>query len=238
MSHELRTPLNAIIGFSEVIAHEILGPIDNPQYQDYASDIHSSGEHLLSLINDLLDLSKIEAGKLELFEDEVELDGLLRRCAVFVGEPLRTKRVRLDIDVSSDLGGVRCDERKLKQVVVNLLSNAAKFTSTGGRVSLTARREGDDGLVIRVADNGIGIDRDDIAKVMTPFGQAEGTLSREQQGTGLGLPLSKALVELHGGSLTLESDPGVGTTVTIRLPGRLAPPAGERMPAGASTVNA
>jgi PAS domain S-box-containing protein len=221
MSHELRTPLNAIIGFSEVIAHEVLGPIDNAQYHEYASDIHSSGEHLLSLINDLLDLSKIEAGKLELFEEPVELPALLQRCIVFVSEPSHAKRLKLVIDVDPGMASVMCDERKLKQVVVNLLSNAVKFTLPDGRITLAARTEASNDLVIEVADNGVGIAPENLAKVMTPFGQIDSALSREHMGTGLGLPLAKELVELHGGTLSLESAPGRGTTVTIRLPGRV-----------------
>ena len=221
MSHELRTPLNAIIGFSEVIAREVLGPIGNAQYHEYASHIHSSGGHLLSLINDLLDLSKIEAGKLELYEEQVALPALLQRCVVFVGEPLRANDLRLNMEIDPDLAIVLCDERKLKQVVVNLLSNAVKFTPAGGCITLAAARDGANDLVIRVADTGIGIAAEHIAQVMMPFGQVDGALSREHRGTGLGLPLAKDLIELHGGSLTLESQPGAGTTVTIRLPGRV-----------------
>ena len=221
MSHELRTPLNAIIGFSEVIAREVLGPIDNAQYHEYASDIHSSGEHLLSLINDLLDLSKIEAGKLELFEEPVDLPALLQRCIVFVNEPSRAKRLALVVDVDPGMAPVLCDERKLKQVIVNLLSNAVKFTSADGRITLAARTEAPNDLVIEVADNGVGIAPENLAKVMTPFGQVDDALSREHKGTGLGLPLAKELIELHGGTLNIESAPGIGTTVTVRLPGRV-----------------
>ncbi len=228
MSHELRTPLNAIIGFSEVIAREILGPIDNPQYHDYAADIHTSGEHLLSLINDLLDLSKIEAGKLELFEERVELLPLLQRCAVFVSESARAKRLDVQIDADPGLAPVLCDERKLKQVIVNLLSNAVKFTPPGGHITLAARVDAPSELVIVVRDDGVGIEPENLAKALTPFGQVENALSREHMGTGLGLSLARQLVELHGGSLGLESTPGLGTTVTIRLPGRIgalaAPP--------------
>jgi PAS domain S-box-containing protein len=221
MSHELRTPLNAIIGFSEVIAREILGPIDNAQYHEYAADIHTSGAHLLSLINDLLDLSKIEAGKLELFEEPVDLPALLQRCIVFVSESSRAKKLTLAVEVDTGMAAVLCDERKLKQVVVNLLSNAVKFTSPGGRITLAARADASNDLVIEVTDDGIGIAPENLAKVMTPFGQVENALSREHMGTGLGLPLAKQLIELHGGTLGLESAPDIGTTVTIRLPGRI-----------------
>ncbi len=222
MSHELRTPLNAIIGFSEVIAREVMGPITNAHYRDYADDIHASGQHLLSLINDLLDLSKIEAGKLELFEEAIDLPALVNRCAVFVTEDLRARPLRLDLDIGPGLTAVFCDERKLKQVLLNLLSNAVKFTAAG-RISVTARREGADALLIEVADTGVGIAPRDIAKAMTPFGQVEGTLTREHKGTGLGLPLAKQLIELHGGTLALASEPGRGTMITIHLPGRAGP---------------
>jgi PAS domain S-box-containing protein len=230
MSHELRTPLNAIMGFSEVIAREVLGPIGNHQYHEYASHIHNSGSHLLSLINDLLDLSKIEAGKLTLHEEPVSLPALLQRCVVFVSEPLRSNGLGLVLEIDPTLDTVLCDERKLKQVVVNLLSNAVKFTPAG-RITLAATRTGTDDLVLRVGDTGIGIAAEDIAEVMTPFGQIDGALSRQHRGTGLGLPLAKGLIELHGGSLALESEPGVGTTVTITLPHRVLAEAPPQQPA-------
>lgn len=220
MSHELRTPLNAILGFSEVMAHETLGPLDNAQYRDYVRHIHSSGGHLLALINDLLDLSKIEAGKLELWEEVVDLRALFERCRVFVGEPAHHKGLMLSIAVDPRLTAVTCDARKIKQVVVNLLSNAVKFTPAGGHVDLEAQVDDGGDVVIRVCDNGVGIAAHDLKHVMAPFGQARQALIRNSEGTGLGLPLSKALVELHGGSLTLDSRQGVGTTVTVRLPGR------------------
>jgi PAS domain S-box-containing protein len=220
MSHELRTPLNAVIGFSEVMARQILGPIGNSRYQEYAQHIHGSGAHLLALINDLLDLSKIEAGKLELAEETVDLAALLERCTLFVSETVHTNRLALAVDVAADLTEVRCDPRKLKQVVINLLSNAVKFTPAGGRIGLAAWRDDAGELCIRVEDSGTGIAAEDMEKVMTPFGQAGEALDRRQRGTGLGLPLAKALVELHGGSLALASQRDHGTVVTIRLPGR------------------
>ncbi|MEO3430274.1 ATP-binding protein [Pelagibius sp. CAU 1746] len=226
MSHELRTPLNAIIGFSEVMVRETLGPLDNAQYRDYAQHIHSSGAHLLSLINDLLDLSKIEAGKLELWEEEVDLRSLFERCRVFVGEAAQHKGIALSVDLPTDLPPAVCDARKIKQVVVNLLSNAIKFTEAGGRVIMEAERDGDAGVVIRVSDDGIGIAAHELKNVMAPFGQAREALIRDNEGTGLGLPLAKALVELHGGSLALSSRVGQGTTATVRLPGRLRPAEG------------
>ncbi len=224
MSHELRTPLNAIIGFSEMVAEQTLGPVENPRYLEYARHIHASGAHLLSLINDLLDLSKIEAGKLELCEELKEMQELFERCRIFVEESAQHKGVRLAIDRVDHLPPLWCDSRKLKQVVVNLLSNAIKFTRPGGCVHLAAELKGDD-MIIRVADNGVGIAPQDIDNVMAPFGQAREALVRDHDGTGLGLPLAKMLVELHGGSLELESRLGEGTTVTVRLPGRARPAA-------------
>jgi PAS domain S-box-containing protein len=227
MSHELRTPLNAIIGFSEVMSAQTLGPLDHPHYLEYAEHIHVSGEHLLSLINDLLDLSKIEAGKLELWEETVDLAALIKRCRVFVDESAENKGVSLTLRMAHDLPDLRCDARKLKQVLVNLLSNAVKFTPTGGRILLDAKPDGAAGVVIQVSDTGIGIAAENLEKVMSPFGQVHEALNRDTQGTGLGLPLSKALVELHAGRLFLESLPGMGTTATVQLPGRAVarPPA-------------
>jgi signal transduction histidine kinase len=185
-----------------VIARQVMGPIDNVHYHDYAADIHASGQHLLSLINDLLDLSKIEAGKLELFEETVDLHALVKRCAVFVNEALRAKQLELQLDIAPGLTAVFCDERRLKQVLLNLLSNAIKFTAKG---CICVAADGADLLRIEVADTGVGIAAKDIAKAMTPFGQVDGTLSREHKGTGLGLPLAKQLIELHGGTLALQA---------------------------------
>ena len=220
MSHELRTPLNAIIGFSEVMAEQTLGPIDHPQYREYVRHIHASGAHLLSLINDLLDLSKIEAGKLELWEETVELPPVFERCRVFVAESAEHKDVALSIGAADDLPLLRCDRRKLKQVLVNLLANAVKFTPAGGRIVLEAESDGAHGVLIRVIDNGVGIAPHELEKVMAPFGQSRQAMVRAHEGTGLGLPLSKALVELHGGKLSLESRQGEGTTARLHLPGR------------------
>ncbi len=223
MSHELRTPLNAIIGFSEVMSAQTLGPLNHPHYLEYADHIHTSGAHLLSLINDLLDLSKIEAGKLELWEETVDLAALVKRCRVFVEESAASKGVTLTMHTDAGLPDLRCDARKLKQVLVNLLSNAVKFTPAGGRITLEAKADGAAGVVIEVSDTGIGIAAEYLEKVMSPFGQVHEALNRDTEGTGLGLPLSKALVELHGGRLSLKSEPGKGTTATVQLPGRTVP---------------
>jgi PAS domain S-box-containing protein len=223
MSHELRTPLNAIIGFSETIMEEIMGPIGNANYREYAEHINLSGQHLLMLINDLLDLSKIEAGKVELVETMVDIRGLLKDCQVFVSDLVQSKALMLETEVADDLASVYCDEQKLKQVIVNLLSNAVKFTDDGGTVAIAARREGESNLCLMVADTGIGIAPDQMSTVMMPFGQAKHTQTydTEHRGTGLGLPLSKSLVELHGGEFQIESRLGEGTTVSIRMPGRV-----------------
>jgi len=224
MSHELRTPLNAIIGFSEVMAEETLGALEHPQYKEYVRHIYNSGSHLLSLINDLLDLSKIEAGKLELWEEDVPIAQIIDRCRIFVSELAENKGVRLIVAPIKGLPDLRCDRRKLKQILVNLLSNAVKYTPSGGRVELLAETDGSDGMILRVADNGIGIAPHEIKTVLEPFGQVRGAMTRDTEGTGLGLPLTKALVELHGGTLELRSRLGAGTTVIVRLPHRAVAP--------------
>ncbi|MGE5203232.1 MAG: sensor histidine kinase [Acidobacteriota bacterium] len=220
MSHELRTPLNAIIGFSEMMRTEALGPVGSPRYRAYADDINRSGMHLLGLINDLLDLSKIEAGKMELAEEMVEVPRLVGDCLLLVRDVARRGKVELVAELSPGLPLLYADERKLKQVLLNLLSNAVKFTPEGGRVAVTAEASGARGLAIAVADTGIGIAPEHLAVVLEPFGQvrhAQDDLP-EPHGTGLGLPLSKALAELHGGRLEIVSALGRGTTIRLCLP--------------------
>jgi len=217
MSRELRTPLNAIIAFAEIMRDRLLGSIGNPRYAEYADDIHSSGMHLLGIINDILDLSKVEAGRLELSEDIIDLHeiiksalGLLRERAA-AGEPV----------VSTELAGallpIRGDERKLKQVMANLLSNAVKFTPAGGEIVVSSRVE-ERRIVVEVRDTGIGIAPEHVARALSPFGQVDSRLSRRYQGTGLGLALACALVDLHGGALSLDTATGRGTTVRVSLP--------------------
>jgi PAS domain S-box-containing protein len=219
MSHELRTPLNAIIGFAEVMHMELLGPIGNQQYRGYVGDIHDSARHLLGLINDILDVAKIEAGRVELSEATIQVKSLFDAVARLIRERSVRAEVRLEMAVQPDLPPLLADERKLKQILINLLSNAVKFTPAGGAIRLAALRDPANGdLVITVADTGIGIAAADIHRVMEPFGQVDNPINRKFRGTGLGLPLTKGLVELHGGRFDLESTPGVGTTVTIRLP--------------------
>jgi PAS domain S-box-containing protein len=218
MSHELRTPLNAIIGFSEMISSETLGTIENRKYREYASDIAGSGQHLLELINDILDLSKIEAGKLELDEAEVDIAKVIDSCLTLVNRRAEEGGVILDLDLSEGLPLIHGDERRLKQIVINVLTNAIEFTSTGGRVSVGVAIVGAGNLALSVSDTGIGISPEDLSKVMETFGQVQNVFSRDHQGSGLGLPLSRALAELHGGTLDIESTFGAGTTVTLRLP--------------------
>jgi signal transduction histidine kinase len=216
MSHELRTPLNAIIGFSELMNSEIFGALGHANYKGYSHDIAQAGNHLLSLINDILDISKLEAKKAELIETNVDLADLLGR-AVHVMDPIAAKaHVRLAFSDAS-LPFIVVDERRIKQVVLNLLSNAIKFTPTGGAVTVSAVIQYD-AIQIAVEDTGIGMTAEDIPKAFESFTQIDSKLSRKYEGTGLGLPLARHLVELHGGTLSLASKPGAGTTAIVRLP--------------------
>ena len=218
MSHELRTPLNAILGFSEIIKGEMLGPVGTAKYRDYANDVHESGQHLLALINDILDLSKIEAGKLELDEEDVDVADAIQSCLTLVREWAKNGGVRLVTEIPEELPALRFDERKLKQILINLLSNAVKFTPAGGTVTIKAWFRADSGYVFQIIDTGVGIALEDIPKALSPFGQVDAKLARKYEGTGLGLPLTKSLVEMSSGSMDLQSEVGVGTTVTVRFP--------------------
>jgi PAS domain S-box-containing protein len=215
MSHELRTPLNAIIGFSEVISSALFGPLD-ARYRDYAQDIHGSGHHLLRIINDLLDLSKVEAGRLELRDTPVPIAAIFETCRRMVIDRAAMGGVSLDFQ-STDLE-VSADELRLEQVLLNLVSNAVKFTPAGGDVAVSARLALSGEVMITVADSGIGMAPEDIPRALQPFGQVDNSLARPHGGTGLGLPLAQRLVELHGGTMTLDSALGKGTTVTVVLP--------------------
>jgi signal transduction histidine kinase len=217
MSHELRTPLNAIIGFSQVMADEVLGPLGSARYSGYARDISASAQHLLGIISDILDVSKLEAGKVELDEDEVEIGQMARDILHLVAERARSLDVSVDIELAADLPRVRADALKLKQVLLNLITNAIKFSHSGGRV-LVRGGVGEDGLRLEVVDRGIGMDPAEVETAITRFGQVASTWNRKHPGTGLGLPLAIGLVELHGGQLRIASEKGVGTTVTICLP--------------------
>lgn len=218
MSHELRTPLNAIIGFSDLMQREMLGPLGNEQYRGYIQDINQSGTHLCDVINDILDLSKIEAGQLELHEEEVDFKAVVERCIRVVGARADEGKLTLTSQIAETLPFIIGDERKLKQIMINLMSNAIKFTEQGGTVTVQAGWEDDGDICVRVVDTGIGVAPEDIPKILRPFEQVDSSLSRLHEGTGLGLPLTKSLVELHGGELQLESTPGEGTIVTVILP--------------------
>ena len=220
MSHELRTPLNAIIGFSEMIRDAMIGPLD-ARYRGYVADIHGAGRHLQNVINDILDISKIEGGRLELRDEPVSIVDMLESCRRIVVAMAEATGVALSIDVPASLPLIRCDALRFRQILLNLMSNAVKFTPAGGSATVSAAVE-DGAAIITVADTGIGMREEDIAIALEPFRQvsngAGDTLTRRFAGTGLGLPLAKALVELHGGTLTIESAPQRGTAVRIRLP--------------------
>jgi signal transduction histidine kinase len=217
VSHELRTPLNAIIGFSEVMACELFGPIGNERYQGYVGDIMSSGRHLLSLINDILDVAKIEAGEMPPDFELVEPADVIRSAVRLV--EARAGHGRIAVVGPDPVNGqpVEADRRRLLQILVNLLSNAVKFTPEGGRIEVSVRREATE-MVFAVADDGIGMSPDDIVQALKTFGQVDGSLQRRYEGAGLGLPLARSLAELHHGRLTVSSTKGKGTTVTVRLP--------------------
>jgi PAS domain S-box-containing protein len=215
MSHELRTPLNAIIGFSEIIRDELFGPVGQPRYTAYANDIRQAGSHLLSLINDILDLSKVEAGKLELAPRALDPRGLAADCLRLVAGQVPGRS--LSVEVADDAPALHADPRAARQILVNLLSNALKFTPPPGRVVL-AFRPCPGGMVVEVADTGIGMSADEVEVALTPFGQVENAYTREVAGTGLGLPLVKSMVEAHQGRFEIESAPGKGTTVRLFFP--------------------
>ena len=217
MSHELRTPLNAIIGFSEMMGAEVFGPLGHDQYKDYARDIQGSGRHLLDIINDILDVSKIEAGRMDLHIDEISVEALVDSSFRLVRERAQAAGVKLTTEVAEGLPLLHVDVRRTKQILINLLSNAVKFTPEGGEVSLAVAMNGE-GLRIEVTDTGIGMSEDEIRVAMAPFGQVDGRLERRYEGTGLGLPLARSLTEIQGGTLTIHSRKDKGTTVEIQLP--------------------
>lgn len=218
MSHELRTPLNAILGFSEIIRDDLLHHGLHPKYVEYTTDIYSSGTHLLQLIDDILDLSKIEAGQATLDEEEVDIAEIVRSSVRLLNTAADQAGVSVSVALPPGLPHIRGDGRRLKQVLMNLLTNAVKFTLPNGRIETSAEYDEATGLQIRVSDTGIGIAEQDIGRALKPFGQVEGILNRRHRGTGLGLPLAKELIEMHGGTLDLRSRLGEGTKVTITLP--------------------
>jgi two-component system cell cycle sensor histidine kinase PleC len=218
MSHELRTPLNAIIGFSEVLSAEIFGAHTVPRYRDYAGDIHGAGKHLLALINDILDLSKFESGKLDLHAETIDLGEMFHECIRMVAERAQTRGVRLASGPPPKFPQIEADRLRVKQIVLNLLSNAVKFTPAGGNVSLCAEVTPHGGVCIAVADTGIGMSPEQIPLAMEPFRQIGSPMSRTEEGTGLGLALVKAMAEQHGGMIDIESAISKGTTVRVTFP--------------------
>lgn len=219
MSHELRTPLNAIIGFSEIIKDQALGPLNLARHVEYASHIHNSGRHLLSLINDVLDLSKIESGKSHIDTNgDVDLTQAITDCCQTVGIIAAKKNIKLSAEMSSGALCVQANGRMIRQVLLNLTSNAVKFSSENAEVVVRMRLDPTHGAVIEVSDTGIGMTAAETRIALQPFGQIDSRRSRECEGTGLGLPLARAMVELHGGRLEIKSVPGEGTTVSFNIP--------------------
>jgi signal transduction histidine kinase len=218
MSHELRTPLNAIIGFSQLMVAEKLGPIGNDKYRSYIGDIYQSGKHLLGIINDILDLSKAEAGKLDLTEDVVDIRHAIEDSCRLIRPRVEHAGQRLTLLLPASLPQLRVDERKLKQILLNLLSNAVKFTPAGGAIEVGAGFDERTGVAIVVRDTGIGIAAEHIAKVLEPFFQVDGAWSRRQEGSGLGLPLVAKMMAAHGGRLALDSELGKGTAARLEFP--------------------
>ncbi len=218
LSHELRTPLNAIIGFSEAIKEGYLGPLSTEKSQEYASDVHAASTHLLEIINDVLDLSRIDAGGLELHDEEIDVNELVEGSARLVEGRAANNMLELTIDVAPGLPRLRADPRLAKQALLNLLTNAVKFTNQGGSVSIGAARRADGGIEITVSDTGIGIRAEDIQRALEPFAQVGDDARRRAEGTGLGLALARSIMELHGGSLELRSEPERGTDAIVAFP--------------------
>jgi signal transduction histidine kinase len=236
MSHELRTPLNAIIGFAELLETETFGPLGSPRYREYAEVIRGSGRHLLGLINDVLDLSRLDAGRTELVEENLSVDHLAETVLTMMEQQASTNGVTLAKDVAPGLPSLRADGKRVRQILLNLLSNAVKFTPSGGTVSLRASLNILGELSVIVADTGVGMAPQDIPKALERFGQVDSKLTRKFDGAGLGLPLAKQLMELHDGTLSLVSSPNAGTVVTVTFPvQRLAKESAARESAAAAS---
>jgi signal transduction histidine kinase len=218
MSHELRTPLNAVIGFSDIIRSQMYGSPGDSRYVEYAEDIHASGTHLLAIINDILNLSKVEAGKLELSESRFQLKSIVEDCIKNCSTQAAKRNIQVTFETGEMPPALYGDERLFTQILLNLISNGIKFTPEGGRVTIHHEAEPSGGLVISVSDTGVGISQEDIERVLRPFEQVSTAYSRSTGGTGLGLPITKRFVELHGGTLTLQSSVGEGTTVSVHVP--------------------
>ena len=227
MSHELRTPLNAILGFSQVMEAEVFGPIQNEKYLDYAGDIRKSGDHLLGIISEILDMSKIEAGKLDLDMGNVNLRQTINYCLALLTADIEIAELNLLIDIPHEMPLMHADELRMRQVIINLLSNAIKFTPENGTISVAVNWTPGKGAELRIKDSGIGIPSSNIHRVLLPFEQVDSVMSRSKEGTGLGLPLAKALIELQGGTLEIASTVGKGTEVVISLPNEMFLPAAD-----------
>jgi signal transduction histidine kinase len=218
MNHELRTPLNAIIGFSDIISHELFGPLGNEKYLDYMKDIHQSSLHLLSVIKAVLDMSKIEAGKLELSKEWLNIRHLIGEVIRMMREQAESRGIELSIKLSDEEVDIWADELAMKQIFLNLLSNAIKFSRDGGEVCIRVVSDEPDRAVVEFEDHGIGMNEEELERALQPFGQAQPSTTRNYGGTGLGLPITKGLIEAHGGKLAIESRAGQGTIARISLP--------------------
>jgi two-component system cell cycle sensor histidine kinase PleC len=218
MSHELRTPLNAILGFSEIIARECLGPVGSPRYKEYAGDIHTSGSHLLSLINDLLDVAKIEAGRMEIEPQMIETERALDSALKFVGPKARERNQVLTVTVDDAAALLFADERAVKQIVINLVTNSVKFTCDGGKIAVAACLNKDGDFELTVEDNGSGVPKEKLDRIFKPFSRVDNRYDSENAGTGLGLSLVRGLAELHGGRAWMDSELGRGSCVHVVLP--------------------
>jgi signal transduction histidine kinase len=231
MSHELRTPLNAIIGFSEVLGRETFGPLGHPRYNSYVEDIAVSGRHLLEMINDILDMSKIESGGYEINPVEADLKALIAETVQVVRGQIEQQNLAFSQSIAPNIPALYADRRAVRQILLNLLSNAIKFTPPHGRIGIDARMNEHGGISLSVTDSGIGIEEEDLDDVLQPFNQGSNAHRTVQPGTGLGLPIVKSLIEMHGGRLTIESKRGAGTVVTVEFP-KASKLAAGRMQAG------
>jgi signal transduction histidine kinase len=218
MSHELRTPLNAINGFAQIMSQEILGSIGTPAYKQYANDILASGNHLFAILSDILDMARIDAGKVKLNETEFNLCGTIDDALRMFREDVRQAGKTLAFAGCAGAVVVRADERLMRQILINLVSNAVKYTDEGGKIEVGIEGGPGAGLDLIVSDNGIGIPKEKFALIMEPFGQVEDAFARSRGGIGLGLPLVKSLAQIHGATLTIESEPGRGTVARVHLP--------------------
>jgi two-component system cell cycle sensor histidine kinase PleC len=220
MSHELRTPLNAITGFSEMIRSEALGQIDNKRYLEYADHIHTSGKHLISIVNNILDLSKVEAGELEIELSEFPIEDAISDSVRLVSFSSARDRESIQVNIAENTAHLKADIKSFKQIIINLLANADKYSPLDGRIQVNVARPSEQQILIQICDEGIGIPEQDIKRVQEPFGQARSDAHVSHEGTGLGLSVSKSLMELHGGSLEIESTIDVGTTVSLTFNGQ------------------